>query len=52
MSDIDTAEFLNRFTVLGALFGIFVAISLAVNFVIIRKDNTLPFELALGLVWR
>ena len=48
MGDIDTAEFLNRFTVLGALFGLFVAISLAVNFVIIRKDNTLPFELALG----
>ena len=48
MGDLDTAEFLNRYTLLGALFGLFVALSLAVNFVIIRKDNTLPFELALG----
>ena len=48
IGDIDSAEFLNRYTVLGVLFGLFVAISLAVNFAIIRRDNTLPFELALG----
>ncbi len=48
IGDIDTTAFLNLSTILGALFGLFVAISLAVNFVVIRKDNTLPFELALG----
>ena len=48
LGDIDTAEFLKLSTVLGAGFGLLVAISLAVNFVIIRKDNTLPFEVALA----
>jgi len=36
-------------TLLGACCGLAVAISLAFNFVIIRKNKTVPFELAIGL---
>ena len=36
-------------TVLGALFGLGVAMSLATNFVIIRHDKNVPFEIALGV---
>ena len=36
-------------TLLGACCGLAVAVSLAFNFVIIRKNKTVPFELAIGL---
>jgi drug/metabolite transporter (DMT)-like permease len=36
-------------TLLGACCGLVVAVSLAFNFVIIRKNKTVPFELAIGL---
>jgi drug/metabolite transporter (DMT)-like permease len=48
LGDIDPTQLFNPYTVLGAVFGLLVAISLAMNFVIIRKNETLPFELALG----
>ncbi|NDD10780.1 MAG: DMT family transporter, partial [Rhodobacteraceae bacterium] len=48
LGDIDPTQLFNPYTVLGAVFGLLVAISLAINFVIIRKNETLPFELALG----
>ena len=48
LGDIDPTQLFNPYTALGAVFGLLVAISLAMNFVIIRKNETLPFELALG----
>jgi drug/metabolite transporter (DMT)-like permease len=48
LGDIDPTQLFNPYTALGAVFGLLVAISLAINFVIIRKNETLPFELALG----
>ena len=48
LGDIDPTQLFNPNTALGAVFGLLVAISLAINFVIIRKNETLPFELALG----
>ena len=36
-------------TLLGALFGLGVAFSLAMNFTVIRKDKDVPFVLAIGI---
>ena len=44
-SDID----FNMKTVLGALLGLVVAFSLAINFIVVRQDRTVEFELALGI---
>ena len=38
----------NMQTVLGALLGLAVAFSLAINFIVVRQDRTVDFELALG----
>jgi drug/metabolite transporter (DMT)-like permease len=38
----------NMQTVLGALLGLAVAFSLAINFIVVRQDRTVEFELALG----
>ncbi len=46
--DINTDQFFNFSTLLGGFFGLAVALSLALNFTIIRKDQSLPFEIALG----
>ena len=40
---------LNTSTLLGALFGLGVAFTLAMNFTIIRKDKNVPFVLAIGI---
>ena len=39
----------NMQTVLGALLGLAVAFSLAINFIVVRQDRTVEFELALGV---
>ncbi len=39
----------NMQTVLGALLGLAVAFSLAINFIVVRQDRTVEFELALGI---
>ena len=39
----------NMPTVLGALLGLAVAFSLAINFIVVRQDRTVEFELALGI---
>lgn len=38
----------NMQTVLGALLGLAVAFSLAINFIVVRQDRTIDFEIALG----
>ncbi len=38
----------NMQTVLGALLGLAVAFSLAINFIVVRQDRAVEFELALG----
>ena len=38
----------NMQTVLGALLGLAVAFSLAINFIVVRQDRTVDFEIALG----
>ena len=40
---------LDTSTLLGALFGLGVAVTLAMNFTIIRKDKNVPFVLAIGI---
>ena len=40
---------LDTSTLLGALFGLGVAFTLAMNFTIIRKDKNIPFVLAIGI---
>ena len=47
--DIERGMNIDFETLLGAFCGLAVAISLAFNFVIIRKNKTVPFELAIGL---
>ena len=47
--DIERGLNIDFETLLGACCGLAVAISLAFNFVIIRKNKTVPFELAIGL---
>ena len=47
--DIERGTNIDFETLLGACCGLAVAISLAFNFVIIRKNKTVPFELAIGL---
>ena len=47
--DIERGMNIEFETLLGACCGLAVAISLAFNFVIIRKNKTVPFELAIGL---
>ena len=47
--DIERGLNIDFGTLLGACCGLAVAISLAFNFVIIRKNKTVPFELAIGL---
>ena len=47
--DIERGMNIDFKTLLGACCGLAVAISLAFNFVIIRKNKTVPFELAIGL---
>lgn len=47
--DIERGMNIDFETLLGACCGLAVAISLAFNFVIIRKNKTVPFELAVGL---
>ncbi|MDA8578249.1 DMT family transporter [Rhodobacteraceae bacterium] len=47
--DIERGMNIDFETLLGACCGLVVAISLAFNFVIIRKNKTVPFELAIGL---
>ena len=47
--DIERGMNIDFETILGACCGLAVAISLAFNFVIIRKNKTVPFELAIGL---
>ena len=47
--DFNSRELVEPSTLLGALFGLIVAFSLALNFIIIRKDNSGPFELAFGV---
>ena len=47
--DIERGINIDFETLLGACCGLAVAISLAFNFVIIRKNKTVPFELAIGL---
>src|SRR6056300_605686 len=39
----------NMQTVMGALLGLAVAFSLAINFIVVRQDRTVEFELALGI---
>jgi drug/metabolite transporter (DMT)-like permease len=39
----------NTQTVLGALLGLAVAFSLAINFIVVRQDRHVEFELALGI---
>jgi drug/metabolite transporter (DMT)-like permease len=45
----DTLIELDTSTLLGALFGLGVAFTLAMNFTIIRKDKNVPFVLAIGI---
>lgn len=47
--DIERGMNIDFETLLGACCGLAVAVSLAFNFVIIRKNKTVPFELAIGL---
>ena len=47
--DIERGMNIEFETLLGACCGLAVAVSLAFNFVIIRKNKTVPFELAIGL---
>jgi drug/metabolite transporter (DMT)-like permease len=47
--DIERGMNIDFETLLGACCGLAVAISLAFNFVIIRRNKTVPFELAIGL---
>ena len=47
--DIERGMNIDFETLLGACCGLAVAISLAFNFVIIRKNKTVPFALAIGL---
>jgi drug/metabolite transporter (DMT)-like permease len=47
--DIERGMNIDFETLLGACCGLAVAISLAFNFVIVRKNKTVPFELAIGL---
>ena len=47
--DVERGMNIDFETLLGACCGLAVAISLAFNFVIIRKNKTVPFELAIGL---
>ena len=47
--DIERGMNIDFEMLLGACCGLAVAISLAFNFVIIRKNKTVPFELAIGL---
>ncbi|MDC0499694.1 DMT family transporter [Paracoccaceae bacterium] len=47
--DIERGMNIDFETLLGACCGLAVAISLAFNFVIIRKNKPVPFELAIGL---
>ena len=46
--DYNSDPLISLSTLLGALFGLAVALSLALNFTIIRKDRSIPFEVALG----
>ncbi len=46
--DYKSGSLISFSTLLGALFGLAVALSLALNFTIIRKDQSIPFEVALG----
>ena len=39
----------NTQTVLGALLGLGVAFSLAINFIVVRRDRSVEFEIALGI---
>jgi drug/metabolite transporter (DMT)-like permease len=39
----------NMHTVLGALLGLAVAFSLAINFIVVRQDRSVEFEIALGI---
>ena len=39
----------NMQTVLGAVLGLAVAFSLAINFIVVRQDRTVDFEIALGI---
>ena len=47
--DIERGMNIDFETLLGACCGLAVAVSLAFNFVIVRKNKTVPFELAIGL---
>ena len=49
VGDIERGMNIDFETLLGACCGLAVAVSLALNFVIIRKNKTVPFELAIGL---
>ena len=49
VGDIERGMNIDFETLLGACCGLAVAVSLAFNFVIIRKNKTVPFELAIGL---
>jgi drug/metabolite transporter (DMT)-like permease len=47
--DFRTDVAFNLQTMMGAVFGLAVALSLAVNFVIVRQDRDVEFEIALGV---
>ena len=48
IGDINSYDIFNLSSILGGLYGLVVAFSLACNFVIIRKDKEVAFPLALG----
>ena len=47
--DFRTDVAFNLQTMMGAVFGLAVALSLAINFVIVRQDRNVEFEIALGV---
>ena len=47
--DFRTDVAFNLQTMMGAVFGLAVALSLAINFVIVRQDRDVEFEIALGV---
>jgi drug/metabolite transporter (DMT)-like permease len=47
--DFRTDVAFNLQTMMGAVFGLAVALSLAINFVIVRQDRHVEFEIALGV---
>lgn len=47
--DFRTDVAFNLQTMMGAVFGLAVALSLAINFVIVRQDRDVAFEIALGV---